>query len=686
MTGMELRATKLGRQLAQHPYDRVCMLNAGVEVSGEHHQYVIPFNQLIAVNCKHGIVWGELEFELDNNKVVRLHGTDWQETQQFYHYLQQRWQAWSQEMAQISADVLVQQIHKLSQLTSGEHWFKRRYLTDVVESINACFHQLPLPLVRLDEFTSCRDAYQRCLQWLHHGEQIVQRYNEIWLDNLSTQHADFFSSLEKRPLNRAQIGAVINGEDKLLVLAGAGSGKTSVLTARAAWLLYRYAALPEQILLLTFTRQAAEQMKGRLLSLSNSDMTAYTFYDLALSIVNHHKKKHIEGSYLVFDSSARQHWLITTWQQQCQEKKTQAKGWVKWLTEELGWKFEREDYWQDEKLVCCLAPKLDHWLTLMREQDVSQTDWIEQAAESERAQFQKRIRLMAPLLKAWKAALKTENALDFPSLMRQACIVVEKGQFVSPWKHILVDEFQDISPSCIQLLTLLSRQDAKSTLLAVGDDWQAIYRYRDAERLLTTTFQQAFTDGDICSLDTGYRFNQQIANIANGFVQQNYEQLAKTLNSVDTGSKKSVVLLPQEKLPNLLDKMSGYIKSNQRILILARYHHLKPALLDNAMTRWPHLVIDFMTIHESKGQQADYVIVLGLNGGEEGLPATHQKVLLEQVLLPQKDAFPYAEERRLLYVALTRARHQIWLLQDSANPSYFVEPLRRLGAVVQRKP
>lgn len=62
----------------------------------------------------------------------------------------------------------------------------------------------------------------------------------------------------------------------------------------------------------------------------------------------------------------------------------------------------------------------------------------------------------------------------------------------------------------------------------------------------------------------------------------------------------------------MLDKLSGYAKPEERILILARYHHMRPASLEKAATRWPKLQIDFMTIHASKGQQADYVIIVGL--------------------------------------------------------------------------
>lgn len=78
------------------------------------------------------------------------------------------------------------------------------------------------------------------------------------------------------------------------------------------------------------------------------------------------------------------------------------------------------------------------------------------------------------------------------------------------------------------------------------------------------------------------------------------------------------MILPDEQLEALLDKLSGFVKDGERILILARYHHLRPEVLQKAATRWPKLTIDFMTIHASKGQQADYVIIVGLHEGNDG--------------------------------------------------------------------
>jgi DNA helicase-4 len=135
--------------------------------------------------------------------------------------------------------------------------------------------------------------------------------------------------------------------------------------------------------------------------------------------------------------------------------------------------------------------------------------------------FQQAGQTNGTLLKAWKTALKAENAVDFSGLIHQAINVLDKGRFVSPWKHILVDEFQDISPQRAALLAALRRQNSQTTLFAVGDDWQAIYRFSGAQLSLTTAFHDYFGEGDLCALDTTYRFNTRIGEVANGFIQQN---------------------------------------------------------------------------------------------------------------------------------------------------------------------
>lgn len=684
---MELKATSIGKRLAQHPYDRAVILNAGIKVSGDRHEYLIPFNQLLAIHCKRGLVWGELEFVLPGDKVVRLHGTEWAETQRFHRHLNMLWQQWSQEMSEVAASVLQEQLETIAARTHENKWLTRNQTAGLQQQIRRAFAALPLPVERLEEFDNCREAIRQCQAWLQDIEACRLQHNQAYTDAMLTEYAEFFQQIESSPLNPAQARAVVNGEQSLLVLAGAGSGKTSVLVARAGWLLAKGDAVAEQILLLAFGRKAAEEMDERIRErLHTEDITARTFHSLALHIIQQGSKKVPTVSKLENDTPARHKLFITAWRQQCSEKKAQAKGWRQWLEEEMQWSVPEGNFWDDEKLQRRLAPRLDRWVSLMRMHGGAQAEMIANAPEDIRDLFSKRIKLMAPLLKAWKSALKEENAVDFSGLIHQAIVILEKGRFISPWKHILVDEFQDISPQRAALLAALRQQNSQTTLFAVGDDWQAIYRFSGAQLSLTTAFHHTFGEGDRCDLDTTYRFNSRIGEVANGFIQQNPHQLAKPLNSLTVGDKKAVTLLDESQLDALLDKLSGFAKAEERILVLARYHHLKPASLEKAATRWPKLQLEFMTIHASKGQQADYVIIVGLHDGNDGFPAPARESIMEEALLPAVEDFPDAEERRLLYVALTRARHRVWLLFNKDAPSCFVDELKQRDVPVSRKP
>lgn len=115
---------------------------------------------------------------------------------------------------------------------------------------------------------------------------------------------------------------MVNGEDAVLVLAGAGSGKTSVLVARAGWLMMRRQASAGQILLLAFGRQAAEEMDDRIRArLGAEDLQARTFHALALHIIRQGSNKSPTISRLETDTDKRQSLLINAWRQQCDEKK-----------------------------------------------------------------------------------------------------------------------------------------------------------------------------------------------------------------------------------------------------------------------------------------------------------------------------------------------------------------------------
>lgn len=683
---MELKATAIGKRLAQHPYYKAQMLPAGVEVSGDQHQYIIPFNQLTDIICRRGLVWGELEFQLVAGHVVRLHGTEWRETRHFYQHLLASWQLWTAQMVEVTLRVLDEIEAKIAEITQVDRWVHHNEIAPLKAEITKQLAALPLAKPRLLALEGCATRYQQCLDWLETTAQQIQSRNQYWAETVIDQHRDFFDTIEASPLNASQCHAVVNGEPAILVLAGAGSGKTSVLVARAAWLQRQQLTQPAQLLLLAFGHDAAQELKQRLTKrVGENQFQVKTFHALARYIIQEATHKTPKLSELATDEKKRQQWFIDQWIEICQSKKTSAKGWRQWLTEELNWQLDTEEFWLTAKIQQLVANKLARWVSLWREQGRSQTELLAVVDETQRAGLSKQLRLVAPFVKAWNRQLKQEGATDFTGLIQQACSLITKGRFISPWKHILVDEFQDISPARAQLLSLLKEQNRHTQLFAVGDDWQAIYRFAGAEISLTTAFHHYFGEGASCYLDTTYRFNQRIGQIANQFIQRNPAQLPKTLNSLTKGTRKSISLLPESQLENLLNKMSGYVAFDQRVMILGRYHHQRPELLELAATRWPNLSINFMTIHASKGNQADHVILLGLNNSADGFPAITEEAAIEQALLPVQESYPHAEERRLAYVAMTRAKSALWLLYDSEQPSCFVEEFNELGVPMLNK-
>lgn len=203
---MELKATTLGKRLAQHPYDRAVILNAGIKVSGDRHEYLIPFNQLLAIHCKRGLVWGELEFVLPGEKVVRLHGTEWGETQRFYHHLDAHWRRWSSEMSEIASGVLQQQLDLIATRTGENKWLTREQTSGVQQQIRQALSALPLPVNRLEEFDNCREAWRKCQAWLKDIESARLQHNQAYTEAMLTEYADFSARSRSSPLNPAQAG------------------------------------------------------------------------------------------------------------------------------------------------------------------------------------------------------------------------------------------------------------------------------------------------------------------------------------------------------------------------------------------------------------------------------------------------------------------------------------------------
>jgi DNA helicase-4 len=295
------------------------------------------------------------------------------------------------------------------------------------------------------------------------------------------------------------------------------------------------------------------------------------------------------------------------------------------------------------------------------------------------------LNLLKPIVDAFESMLKAQGLIDFDDMIHKAIEYVKTGRFVSPWTFILVDEFQDISEPRARLIQLLKTSVPGATLFGVGDDWQAIYRFTGSDLTLTTQFESVFGPTRITPLDLTFRFNNRISNVATRFVLENPSQLAKELTTQCVVNKPSVSVLradnrdqhgpiTESRLARVLDKIVTMAGEGASVLLLSRFGFYLPDQSERRVleARYPNLALSAMTIHASKGKEADYVVLLGLETGKFGFPSKKQTHPLLDAFLPNAEAFEFAEERRLFYVALTRAKHRAYLIADMAVASEFV--------------
>ena len=185
------------------------------------------------------------------------------------------------------------------------------------------------------------------------------------------------------------------------------------------------------------------------------------------------------------------------------------------------------------------------------------------------------------------------------------------------------------------------------------------------------------------SLETTFRCNDRIAATATDFILKNPAQISKTVRSVHQVKEPCVhVGLPGEQDLSLLKEALDRIAEDARkhdedstVLLLGRYRHSQPQNFYSLAKQYPGLCFSYKTVHGSKGLEADYVVVLDVCSGKYGFPSEMTDDPLLDLVLAAPERHPNAEERRLLYVAITRARRQTCLLAENGPPSTFATEL-----------
>ena len=279
----------------------------------------------------------------------------------------------------------------------------------------------------------------------------------------------------------------------------------------------------------------------------------------------------------------------------------------------------------------------------------------------------------------YEARLSDEQALDFHDLINQAVTHLKDGAAGHDYSHVLVDEFQDISSGRMELLKALRRPDMAYFL--VGDDWQSIYRFTGSRVSLVRNVAQHLGHTRVETLNQTFRFGRKILEPSSCFIQQNPEQTRRTLQPNPNVNDKGLTVVatrdPADGLRAVIKDLaeSADYEENDTIMVLGRFRHSRRALHTQGPRARKKVV--YRTVHSAKGQEADYVVTLDLKDSKHGFPCkVEDDPLLKLVLPPVEDGeYKFAEERRLFYVALTRAKKGAYLVVDERLPSPFVREL-----------
>lgn len=306
--------------------------------------------------------------------------------------------------------------------------------------------------------------------------------------------------------------------------------------------------------------------------------------------------------------------------------------------------------------------------------------------------------MFAPIMNTWDAALAAEGGIDFEDMLNLAAEYLENGQIDEAYELVMADEFQDASRARARLCRALVQKEGRF-FFGVGDDWQSINRFAGADVSVMTGFQDWFGNGQLLKLEQTFRCPQELCDISSKFVSKNPAQIRKAVRSVkpalgpvlqtlQVDSKEELAGAISRYVEHLADSVkNGTIKPNAdgkiSVYILGRYNADRQYVPTRKSRFERYVSVSFLTIHRSKGSEADYIILPEMVSASRGrsFPNKRADDPVLSLAMPAGDDYPESEERRLFYVALTRARCSVVMFTVLGQCSTFLRELETDGAV-----
>lgn len=353
--------------------------------------------------------------------------------------------------------------------------------------------------------------------------------------------------------------------------------------------------------------------------------------------------------------------------------------------------------------ISALSELLSVFLELYKEGNWSIDRVLARARKLEHEDRMRRfLCVFRPVYEAYEVKLTETAEIDFADMLNMASECLESGAVKLRFRYCLVDEFQDVTPGIVRFLCALQSQEAKPHLFCIGDDWQSIYRFRGGDVSYIAgpkSFEEHFGFHERLKLTRTFRLNDRLEDFTSTFIMKNESQGEKRLETEKKAATTSARVLLVSDSDGRADYRSGaeralsLISKQKRadtatVLVLDRYKQryarrrspgVDLGIRDFMRTHRGTIQVEFSTIHGSKGLERDFVILVGLENdlGPFSFPSSFSDDPALAILLARPESFPHAEERRLLYVAATRAREAVYMVAPQRHPSVFISEIAR---------
>ena len=448
---------------------------------------------------------------------------------------------------------------------------------------------------------------------------------------------------------------VVNETNHALVIAGPGSGKSTTIAQKVRTLVAN--GTPEsEILLISFTNKSVEDLKKKL----GSNIFITTFHKLAIDVLKYNKITYKLASEDLLD------FVINEYLETISNKDKLCR--YLNITKLDKNKSEFISFKKLIKTFINLFKTNNHSIESLKK---VVTDYKDKYL----------VKIILDIFFIYEEEKNSSGLLDFDDLIIIATKILNAKYNYKNFKYIIIDEFQDTSLIRFNLAkTIIDNTGA--ILTAVGDDAQSIYHFSGCDLFIFLNLNKYIDNLKQLKLVNTYRFNQELIDISAKFINKNPYQLDKSMHGF-THEKKPIEIIyylnAKKKFKNLLNKLS-----DKKILILGRnqkdiYEYIDSDFTyENSILKYNDKEYKYLTIHSAKGLEEDYVIILNVSDKVYGIPNKLENHEILSYVSSKADDYPYAEERRVFFVGITRCKYKTFLMVPKNNPSIFVNEIKKL--------